>query len=43
MIATQQAEIVNKIKFGADYNAKGEDVETKDIISSIDEEGLRDS
>lgn len=43
VIATQQAEISNKIKFGSDFHVAGEDIVTRDIISSLDTDMVRDS
>ena len=44
VIANQQAEIANKIKFGADYRAEGEETDLEDLVDgSIDSQGLTKS
>jgi hypothetical protein len=43
VIANQQAEISNKIKFGSDYHVASEDIETNAMLSSIETAVMRDS
>jgi hypothetical protein len=44
VIANQQAEIANKIKFGNDYRVEGEETDLEQLIDgSIDQEGLTKS